>query len=202
MEPLSRKSYHDLTNKRFGKLLVTEVTDKPLHITSKNRGVFWKCVCDCGCEKIVRSTELINGDTKSCGCLKHVGPFKGYGDIPKSVYTSIKNWSAGSRNIPFDISIEYLWELFLFQNRKCAYTGSPLKFGKSRNDADKTASLDRIDSSKGYIKGNVVWCHKRVNVLKMNLSLSDFYNFCKLVNIYEEQSKAVISTIINRDIII
>lgn len=190
----------DLTGLSFGKLVVISKADKPCHITSKNRGTFWKCACSCGGEKVVRSTELLNGDTKSCGCLRHVGPFKGYGEIPKSVYTNIKNWSARSRDIHFDVTIEYLWELFLLQDRKCVYTGCTLNFGRSKNDISKTASLDRIDSSKGYIKGNVVWCHKLINVLKMDLSTESFYKLCKSVNEYEKQSKAAISTIIKRDV--
>ena len=167
----------------------------------KNHVRYWLCKCDCGNIKVVRSTELLRGHTTSCGCLKKIINFKGYGEIPKSVYTAIKNWSAASRKIEFDVSIEYLWELFLFQNRKCAYTGETLIFGRSKNDSSKTASLDRIDSSKGYIKGNLVWCHKKINVLKMNLKLIDFYELCKKANNYEEKSKTVISAIIERDFI-
>lgn len=192
----------NLIDLKIGNLLVVENVEKPFYVKSKNRNCYWKCRCDCGNTKIVASPELVNGDTKSCGCQKYKANFKGYGEIPKSVYTAIKNWNAASRGIEFNITIEYLWELFLKQNRKCVYTGEILKFGTTKNDSNKTASLDRIDSSKGYIEGNVVWCHKKINILKMNLKLNDFYNFCKLVNKYEKQSKAVISAIIKRDITI
>ncbi len=185
----------DIVGKKFGKLLVLHETSKPDHIVSKNRGVFYLCECECGISKPVRSTELLRGDTKSCGCLKNIGPFKGYGEIPKSVYTSIKNWSAASRGIEFNVTIEYLWELFLLQERKCVYTGQQLKFGKSKNDSSKTASLDRIDSSKGYVKGNVVWCDKKVNKLKMDLKLESFFNICKIVSDYEQESKKILSGI-------
>lgn len=55
---------HDLTNQRFGCLIVLEPTDE------RRRGVVWKCLCDC--EKIVyvSSHELRNGDTQSCGHLQ------------------------------------------------------------------------------------------------------------------------------------
>lgn len=190
--------YKDLVNLRFGMLLVLEKVEKPSYSKSKNRNCYWKCLCDCGNEKIVASPELFRGDTKSCGCQKHKINFKGYGEIPKSVYTGIKNWSAASRNIEFNLTIEYLWELFLFQERKCVYSGEILKLGTSRHDSTKTASLDRIDSSKGYIEGNVVWCHKKINMLKMDLKLDDFYKFCKSVSKYEKQSKAAVSSIISR----
>ena len=33
----------------------------------------WKCVCDCGSVVNVRAATLLNGDTKSCGCIKSHG---------------------------------------------------------------------------------------------------------------------------------
>ena len=44
-----------------------------------------------------------------------------------------------------------------------------------------TASLDRIDSSKGYIQGNIQWVHKRINQMKWDSEENDFINWCKLV---------------------
>lgn len=57
-------SFIDLTNKKFGKLLVLEKLYK------KGNEWYWKCQCDCGnfCE--VRGVSLRTGKTKSCGCLK------------------------------------------------------------------------------------------------------------------------------------
>lgn len=55
----------DLTGKRFGRLTVLK------HDYVDYNGIsFWKCVCDCGNEVVVRSTSLKNGMTKSCGCYK------------------------------------------------------------------------------------------------------------------------------------
>ena len=60
----------DLTNKRFDRLLVLERSDD--YITSNGRKhVMWKCLCDCGNIINVRSENLRNGHTKSCGCLLH-----------------------------------------------------------------------------------------------------------------------------------
>ena len=55
----------DLTNKKFGRLIVLYQTNK-----RKNGSIIWKCKCSCGnfCE--VSSDCLINGKTKSCGCLR------------------------------------------------------------------------------------------------------------------------------------
>lgn len=53
----------DLRNKRFGRLLVIELSD------SINGRIAWKCLCDCGNETVVKSTNLLVGKTRSCGCL-------------------------------------------------------------------------------------------------------------------------------------
>lgn len=44
-----------------------------------------------------------------------------------------------------------------------------------------TASLDRIDSSKGYVIGNVQWVHKTINTMKMDLANSEFIKLCQMV---------------------
>lgn len=50
----------ELQGKRFERLLVEE--------WCKEKGA-WKCFCDCGAEKYVKSSDLVAGKTKSCGCL-------------------------------------------------------------------------------------------------------------------------------------
>jgi hypothetical protein len=71
--------------------------------------------------------------------------------------------------------------------KKCALSGLELTFeSDSKKSIDRNASLDRIDSKKGYIKGNVQWVDKRLNVMKMDLSLDFFLNACKMVTEYRK----------------
>ena len=104
----------------------------------------------------------------------------GYGNIHGSWYTMLKN-NAINRGVDFDVSIEYLWQLFIKQNESCALTGIKLTFQKYIKDSSATVSLDRIDSSKGYIEGNVQWVHKDINLMKLDMSQEEFINWCKLV---------------------
>jgi hypothetical protein len=46
---------------------------------------------------------------------------------------------------------------------------------------DFSASLDRIDSSKGYVKGNVQWTHKTVNIMKQAMSDEELIDWCKVI---------------------
>lgn len=58
----------DLTGKKFGMLTVISESEP------KYGERFWKCVCDCGNETMVRGTTLMCGRTMSCGCLRHNSP--------------------------------------------------------------------------------------------------------------------------------
>lgn len=55
----------DLIGQRFGKLVVIKKAD---WVKTKASGANWLCKCDCGKEKIVASSYLLTGNTKSCGC--------------------------------------------------------------------------------------------------------------------------------------
>lgn len=79
-----------------------------------------------------------------------------------------------------DLSINYLVSLFNEQEGLCYYTGNVLTF------PDKTGfpsgiSLDRLDPSKGYIQGNVVFCSFFVNTMKGALTEEQFYNMLELI---------------------
>jgi hypothetical protein len=79
---------------------------------------------------------------------------------------------AKTSNVPFDIDKEYLTNLWDENNGCCALTKRPFKleswgdFGQVNPDAP---SVDRINPSLGYIKGNI-----RLVTYHMNISLSDF----------------------------
>lgn len=117
---------------------------------------------------------------------------QGVGDLPKTLILSIKN-GAKLRGLEWsqDMTPEYLWELFQNQSGKCALSGLDITLIKKgeliltsqRNlDYSKfTASLDRIDSSKGYTKENVQWLHRHVNIMKNEYSTDYFIKLCKLI---------------------
>lgn len=60
----------DLTGQRFGKLVVLERAEN--HVRSNGQiDVQWRCLCDCGNERICVGTELKRGGITSCGCNKY-----------------------------------------------------------------------------------------------------------------------------------
>jgi hypothetical protein len=74
--------------------------------------------------------------------------------------------SAISRNIEFDLSFETVKSLLL--RTHCFYTG--IKF---EDDGKLSFSVDRVDSKKGYIEGNVVACTIDINSKKSNLTIDE-----------------------------
>jgi hypothetical protein len=61
----NRDSSYDLTGEKFGWLTVVEKTDERI-----GSNVVWLCICECGNTKRVVTSKLIEGSTKSCGCLR------------------------------------------------------------------------------------------------------------------------------------
>lgn len=57
----------NLTNKRFGRLVVIERDFS--YPSGAGKSAYWKCKCDCGNTISVRQDKLKNGITQSCGCL-------------------------------------------------------------------------------------------------------------------------------------
>lgn len=166
-----------------------------LHRCDAPSGTAWMCRCECGLEKRVYATHLVRGKSQSCHkCFskrnsgdKHK-QFTGYGEIAGEFWTDIQKGANGGKGrgrvLEFSISIEYAWQLFIKQGKKCALSGIDLNMNyrsRGRNKEPHTASLDRIDSSKGYIEGNVQWVHKHINIMKGRHSDDYFIKMCKLI---------------------
>ncbi len=103
-----------------------------------------------------------------------------YKGILLAVFNKIK-LQAKERNLSFKISMEYVGDLFESQEGRCALTGKTLTLKKHTTDTSQTASLDRKDSRKGYIRGNLQWVHKDINRLKSDLHETRFIDLCKEV---------------------
>lgn len=70
-----RKNQKDKTGKRYGRLVVTQRSNKP----AKNYNTSWLCKCDCGNLVEVITHNLTSGNTQSCGCLYCRGSVYLYG---------------------------------------------------------------------------------------------------------------------------
>lgn len=165
----------DMIGKVFTNLTVIEQVRNNKHNTAR-----FKCLCKCGNEKEVDKCHLLNGMTRSCGCL---AAKKRYGDISGAYFNNIRR-CANQRDIEFNITIQDIWTQYLLQDKRCKLTNLPIKFAKNfkQQKEIQSASLDRIDSSKGYVIGNIQIVHKRVNAMKGNLDQEEFNYWIFMLN--------------------
>ena len=75
-------------------------------------------------------------------------------------------------------ALELLWQM---QKGACALTGWPMTMELANGVVPTNCSLDRIDSKKGYVVGNVQLVCRAANIAKSDMSTSDFVTMCRAV---------------------
>ena len=142
------------------------------------------------CKKIFLKAAHTFGKCK-CQCNKaRLGAynFKGYGNLSMNYYKRLRI-NCEKRKHEFSVSIKFLWELYEKQDGKCALSGADIPMLRNRKTKEhreyQLASLDRIDSSVGYIESNVQWVHKDVNLMKNKFDQEYFINTCKKIITHE-----------------
>lgn len=149
------KNFYDLTGVRFHRLTVVRDCYVPGH-----RGAKWECLCDCGKTVLTTGSLLKRGKVKSCGCYR--ADFRKTHGLSKTreykMWVGLR-WRAkrDGRDFnldPSDIAIP----------DRCPVFGVPFDTGVGQSPY--VPSVDRIDSSKGYVKGNIAIISWRANLLK------------------------------------
>lgn len=147
---------------------------------SKKAGRVYESKCK-HCNKIVylTSKELNDGFKRCCSMECRKLDFKDeYHHYYHDVKRRFKKYDTNN------ISLEYMkWLLEEKQNFKCNVTGLSIRLYKpnEKNILYNSASLDRIDSSKGYIEGNVQWVCLGANYMKMNFSNDELLETIRLI---------------------
>jgi hypothetical protein len=93
--------------------------------------------------------------------------------------------SRGSSSKKINIELDELYEIGEKQEWKCAYTKRQLEFTRGgafgNNTNPLSCTIDRIDSSKGYVKGNVQLISWIANCAKNAMTHDQFIDLCKTV---------------------
>ena len=84
------------------------------------------------------------------------------------------------------LTINDILELKKKQNNKCIYTGQELNW--KQNTINK-ASIDRIDSNKGYVKNNIQLVSHLINQAKSDLKHNEFLLLITPLKLSDEQLK-------------
>lgn len=183
------KPYTDLTGRRFGKLIALRRDVQNKTPATPNPRIVWWCKCDCGGEVGVKTTNLVSGNTRSCGCLRRViAPTRGLSRVLPSgvaasngLFGSYKR-SARTRGLSFDLSRS---EFDVLVVGKCHYCDDvpsnsiPAKYG--RNGGMQYNGIDRVDNAVGYTLSNVVTCCNLCNRAKGTLTSDQFLAWVRKV---------------------
>lgn len=175
------KYQFNLVGKRFGKLAVIERLEKH----TKSRAIYYKCICDCGKEKIALSKNLHEGKTNNCGCETiarlSISRRKGYGQALRNRVVGSYKSGAKRKGREFKLTDEELNKLF---KGNCYYCGTKpsTTISNVKHFGEFTYNgIDRINSNKGYVIDNVVSCCKVCNYMKNDSSLEQFLKSIKKI---------------------
>ena len=92
-------------------------------------------------------------------------------------------------NIEFNITFEYIKELWNEQKGICALSNVPMTYLLREGRTPTNVSIDKIDRTKGYIKGNIQLVCMACNQIKSDLTEEEMYNCCKkIVKTYENKN--------------
>lgn len=177
-----------LENRIFGRLKVISRAES--HITKGGNVIGqWLCICSCGKEKIVLTNSLLQGKTKSCGCLskessrdngirnkKHGGYSKFSSEKHRIKHQALANIKERSRRNGYESDLELtdLPEL----TDTCPVLGTPYSKGSLKNK-DFSPSVDKKNPNLPYLKkfkDNLVFISHKANRIKSNASIEDVKN--------------------------
>ena len=141
--------------------------------------------CGYSCSIIIGNKENPKRNPKATDNLKYGNRKDKY--TPFRFFIKVmKNRNRKSKWIG-DINLDYLMGLWEKQKGICPYTGWKLilPYGtRGFNGANDThrASIDRIDNSKGYQKGNIQFVSVMANYAKNSFDDGDLIKFCNAVS--------------------
>lgn len=95
-------------------------------------------------------------------------------NIEQAMLTSARN-RAVRRGLEFNLELSDI-----IIPEKCPLLEVPFQFG-TKECYDYSPSIDRIDNSKGYVKGNIQIISMKANAMKNSASLEELHTFCKSI---------------------
>lgn len=164
----------DLTGQTFGRLTVERYAGRIQHRPT------WQCMCSCGTRTLVRSTDLITGHKKSCGCLyrdhtrdmgkaniRHGHAMRGH------LTPEYRTWQGIIKRCenPTEISYRYYGAKGVRVCRRWRRSFEAF-FADMGKRPSVTHSIHRLRNDRGYCPSNCVWAtrwdqarHKRTTKL-------------------------------------
>lgn len=192
----------DHTGKEFGRLTVVQRAPRPASKGRIRTEAYWECLCSCGQSKVVSGTNLVSGNTTSCGCLhKEQLAARNQERLrqdPWEVDLKLYLRKLGYRRLRLKLgsnqfqtltkgleeghpATESSWGLTLDVYKRltsgvCYYCGAPpaQRVHGAGGSKLKKNGIDRVDNRKGYEESNCVSCCLSCNREKRAQTLEVF----------------------------
>lgn len=197
------KKYNPQIGEVYGNYTIIDIVKVPKYVKYRKttyNTTMCKCRCKCGKEVLIQPKRLFIQTRISCNsCANSRRDYSyittGIGDMTGTFFCDLKR-AAAFRNIEWSLSKEFLWDLFLAQDKKCALSGLDIHFAlgskgkrtKLPDELKATVSLDRINNNQGYVEGNVQWVHKWVNIMKNLIPNNIFIQMCHSISLFNKDN--------------
>jgi hypothetical protein len=188
--------FKDLTGNVYGRLTVIKLDSRRIKPKSQLPSIYWLCKCICGKEKVIAGSSLKQNLTKSCGCIVKESGLKisGHRSSTRGAFDDLHNVymrGAKKRNLIFNLTIDEFKNLTSNNCHYCDIPPSQVRKSQSKYNSESKNytynGIDRLDSTKGYILGNVVSCCHTCNIMKRDKSYLEF--LIRIEKIYEKLIK-------------
>lgn len=177
---IAAKGAFNLTNLKVGRLTVLKEVGKIKNgINAYLR--LWNCLCECGKYVNIRSTHLVQGRVKSCGCLASETARQRVSLPPgesgfNALYKRYQD-SAKDRDFEFSLSKDEFKNLTKLDCFYCGCKPESLCYAQKRPNftAYIYNGVDRKNNNEGYTLNNSVACCTQCNYLKHTLDFNSFF---------------------------
>lgn len=132
---------------------IIERAEDYVYPSSKKTAIRYACICKCGTKKIVHKSHLLNGSSKSCGCLNREisSTAGGTGHTNTRAY---KAWASMKSRVKSGAEKDKAYRNVEICQR---WLDNFLNFLEDLGTCPEGYELERIDTKIGYLPENCVW---------------------------------------------